>query len=66
MSTFQQPQPTQRPQWPQPTVEEPDLETLEEWLFEDGGCESTDGCFCDPDGTCPHGFPSWLLQLGLI
>jgi hypothetical protein len=48
----------QESQWPEPTVEEPDLETLEEWLWEDGGCETTDGCFCEPDGTCQHGYPS--------
>jgi hypothetical protein len=52
--------------WPEPTVETPDLATLEEWLWEDGGCEATDGCWTDPDGICPHGHPSWLLRLGLI
>ena len=51
--------------WPEPTVEEPDLETLAEWMDE-GVCETTDGCFCEPDGTCIHGHPSWLLALGLI
>jgi hypothetical protein len=56
----------QRVEWPQPTVEEPDWATLEEWLWEDGGCEASDGCWTDPDGTCPHGHPSWLLKLGLI
>lgn len=53
-------------QWPEPTIEEPDLETLQEWMEDDGGCEATDGCWTDPDGTCPHGHPSWLLRLGLI
>lgn len=52
--------------WPLPTVDEPDLETLEQWMVEDSGCEATDGCFVEPDGTCPHGHPSWLLKLGLI
>jgi hypothetical protein len=66
MSTFQEPEPYQRPQWPEPTVEEPDLETLEEWLVEDGGCEATDGCWTDCDGYCPHRNPSWLLRLGFI
>ena len=51
--------------WPEPTVAEPDLETLAEWMDE-GVCETTDGCFCEPDGTCIHGHPSWLLALGLI
>lgn len=52
--------------WPEPTTEQPDLETLEEWMWEDGGCEATDSCWVEPDGTCPHGHPSWLLKLGLI
>jgi hypothetical protein len=43
----------------------PDLETLIEWEA-DGMCEATDGCVVEPDGTCPHGCPSWLLVLGLI
>lgn len=51
--------------WPEPTTDPPDLETLEEWLF-DGCCEATDGCLCEPDGICPHAHPSWLLRLGLI
>ena len=52
--------------WPAPTTEEPDLETLEAWMHEDGGCEATDGCWIEADGTCIHGYPSWLLALGLI
>jgi hypothetical protein len=51
--------------WPAPTTDEPDLETLEEWSA-DGGCEATDGCWVEPDGTCEHLHPSWLLQLGMI
>lgn len=52
--------------WPVPTVERPDYDTLEEWLWEDGVCEATDGCPVEPDGVCPHGHPSWFLKLGLI
>lgn len=52
--------------WPEPTEPEPDLETIEAWFIEDGGCEATDGCWVEMDGRCPHGYPSWLLQLGLI
>ena len=63
MSTFEKPY--QRPQWPEPTVEEPDLETLIEWMKE-GMCEATDACIVEADGTCPHGHRSWLLHLGLI
>ena len=49
----------------EPTVAPPDMETLEVWIWE-GICEATDGCICEPDGHCVHGFPSWLLELGLI
>ena len=44
----------------------PSLEELQRQLEEDGGCEATDGCWVEPDGTCDHGQPSWLLALGLI
>lgn len=54
------------PKWPTPTEEEPDLEDLQEWENEGGGCEATDGCWVEPDGVCPHGHPSWLLKLGYI
>ena len=43
----------------------PDIETLMEW-HEEGGCEATDGCWVEPDGTCEHGCKSWLLELGMI
>ena len=47
-------------------TEEPDLETLEEWVY-DGVAESTDGCGgIELDGHCQHGKPSWLLKLGMI
>jgi len=55
----------------QPTAELklklPDLETLMEWEAE-GGCEAAcpHACWVEPDGTCTHGNPSWLLKLGLI
>ena len=48
-----------------PKVEVPSIEQLEEWESE-GGCEATDGCWVEPDGTCEHGKPSWLLRFGLI
>jgi hypothetical protein len=46
-------------------VDRPSNETLTEWM-NDGGCESIDGCWTEPDGTCEHGHPSWLMALGLI
>lgn len=48
-----------------PDDPEPDQETLEDWM-NDSGCEATDGCWVEHDGTCPHGCESWFLRLGLI
>lgn len=28
--------------------------------------EATDGCVVEPDGTCPHGAKSWLIEMGMI
>lgn len=50
----------------EPTVPQPSLELMMQWESGDGGCESTDGCWVEPDGQCEHGYPSWLLYLGLI
>ena len=47
-------------------IRRPSLEELQRQVEEDGDCEATDGCFVEPDGTCEHGQPSWLLALGLI
>ena len=44
----------------------PPLEELQPQVGEEGGCEATDGCFVEPDGSCEHGQPSWLLALGVI
>lgn len=43
----------------------PSVGTVERWVF-DSICEATDGCTVEPDGTCEHGRPSWLLRLGLV
>ncbi len=43
----------------------PTLAQLIRWESQ-GICEATDGCTVEPDGTCPHGRPSWLLEEGLI
>jgi hypothetical protein len=50
--------------YPEPTTPQPDEETLQQWDA-DGGCEATDGCWVEYDGTCPHGHPSWLIHLGI-
>jgi hypothetical protein len=43
------------------------MELLGEWSS-DCGCEAAcpNGCWVEPDGTCSHGAPSWLLALGMI
>lgn len=51
--------------YPTPTVEKPSLEELEDYVY-DGIAEATDGCRVEPDGTCEHNHPSWLLRLGFI
>jgi hypothetical protein len=54
-----------RPPYLDPTDPEPDMETLEEWVHE-GGAETTDGCWVEPDGYCEHAHVSWLVYLGMI
>jgi len=51
--------------YPEPTTNEPDMEELEEMAW-DGIALATDGCEVEPDGVCQHGYPSWLIELGLI
>jgi hypothetical protein len=43
----------------------PSLRTMEKWMS-DGVAKAVDGCRVEPDGVCPHGSRSWLLELGLI
>jgi len=43
----------------------PDIEELEDWVSE-CWAEAVDGCPVEPDGTCEHGYPSWLMVLGYI
>lgn len=43
----------------------PTIKTMERWS-NDGVAKATDGCRCEPDGSCQHGKQSWLLVLGLI
>ena len=47
-------------------VKIPSLKKLERWMNESGGCEAIDGCWVEPDGECPHGYPSWLRALNYI
>ena len=48
-----------------PDFDEPSMEQLKDWMM-DSGCEATDGCWVEHDGTCPHGYQSWFLVMGLI
>jgi hypothetical protein len=43
----------------------PTIQTLNKWVSE-GIAKALDGCKTEPDGTCQHGFPSWLRALGYI
>jgi hypothetical protein len=53
-------------QWPEPTMDEPSVETMMEWA-DAGGSQSTDGCWLAQDvETCPHGYPSWAVVLGFV
>ena len=38
----------------------PTMNTLQKWVC-DGVAKSIDGCRVEPNGTCIHGYPSWLL-----
>lgn len=51
----------------EPKLKPPDVEMLIEWEA-DGGCEAAcpHHCWVEPDGTCRHGNPSWLLKMGMI
>jgi len=51
--------------YPEPTTDMPDDDELMEMSL-DGDCYATDGCTVEPDGVCHHGYPSWLLWLGMI
>ncbi len=35
-------------------------------ILDEGVAELEDGCVVEPDGTCPHGNRSPLLEMGLI
>jgi hypothetical protein len=46
-------------------AKKPSFASLEKWSM-DGICPTPDGCRVEPDGTCEHGWNSWLLILGVI
>lgn len=47
------------------TLKPPSIATMNKWVNE-GVARATDGCRVEPDGHCPHGKASWLLELCLI
>jgi hypothetical protein len=50
--------------WPEPTTDEPSVETMMGWADE-GGTRATDGCWLAQDAEeCEHGHPSWAVVLG--
>jgi hypothetical protein len=59
---------TQPQEWPEDAAPfvQPSVEELWDWVDEYDKCQATDGCWCEPDGGCEHGYPSWLVELGLI
>ena len=52
--------------WPEPKVSEPSDTELELMLIDELPIEATDGCIVEMDGVCPHGYPSWMLYMGLV
>ena len=51
--------------YPEPETDQPSIEEMRAWM-DDGVAEATDGCEVEPDGTCEHGHPSWLVRLSVI
>ena len=44
----------------------PSIPTMEKWVS-NGVARAVDGCRgVEPDGTCEHGSPSWIMALGWI
>lgn len=50
--------------WGEATFNTPSVGEVRGWLF-DSVSEALDGCTVEPDGTCSHGYPSWLVALGV-
>lgn len=43
----------------------PSPKTMERWMDE-GVAKALDGCRVEPDGRCPHGMPSWIMEVGMV
>ena len=44
----------------------PEMEDIEDWVFDRSDVETPDGCIVEPDGRCEHGLDSWLIILGIM
>ena len=54
------------PSWPEVNDVRPTASELTQFCV-DGVCRAIDGCYPVPaEGRCIHGYPSWLLYLGLV
>ena len=51
--------------WHELDAEVPSIDDIEDMIC-DSVVDAVDGCQVEPDGTCPHGTPSWLLVLRFI
>lgn len=57
--------------YPKPTIPPPNdrelLEMLQASVMDTRTTfETSDGCEVEPDGTCEHGHPTWLVRQGWI
>ena len=43
----------------------PSVKTMEKWMM-DGVIPAIDGCRVEPDGSCPHGYPSKMMAMCII
>lgn len=50
----------------QATEPRPSDDELEGMVTDRIDVTATDGCRCDPDGSCEHGHVSWLRRVGII
>ncbi len=48
------------------TTTRPDMDELEDMMFDTVNCYATDGCDVEQDGMCEHGHLSWFRIMGLI
>lgn len=50
---------------PMSSFYKPSFEDFEDWVV-DSICPTPDECEVESDGTCEHGYPSWMLLAGII